>query len=212
LITLALLSAAGITLQAHADTVYTLNQSTTFGNVTSGTVDLKQNGLNNVLVTVALGPNFSFSPSSASNSQWGLALAFDLSGVSNVTASSITPSFVFDGLGSYGGAWTYAFTNTVPSALCAKAYAYDGMCGGQLLTFDLTATGLTTSNFVANGNFYFAANLLDRNGTDGTVMAAASVPSAVTPEPSSLFLSGTGLLGLAACLRRRATLMMKRAA
>ena len=61
---------------------------------------------------------------------------------------------------------------------------------------------------MANGSNYFAAGLNDGtyyNTSAGTVVAGAGVPSDVTPEPSTLVLSGTGLLILVSFVRRRGT-------
>jgi PEP-CTERM motif len=42
-----------------------------------------------------------------------------------------------------------------------------------------------------------------RNSVSGVFTSAASVPAAVTPEPSTLALLGTGILGAAGMMRRR---------
>ncbi len=66
-------------------------------------------------------------------------------------------------------------------------------------TFDLTFAGITDTTTVADVTFLF--------GTGGdplpSLPGVSDNPSAVTPEPSSLLLVGTGTMGAAFLLRRR---------
>jgi PEP-CTERM motif len=54
--------------------------------------------------------------------------------------------------------------------------------------------GDTDNNFAAGSG---------QNSVSGVFTSAASVPAAVTPEPSTLALLGTGILGAAGMMRRR---------
>ncbi len=66
-------------------------------------------------------------------------------------------------------------------------------------TFTLDLAGLTANTSVSDVNFYFGT------GPDTTVVGIDPPTITATPEPSSLFLLGTGLLGLVVVGRRTLT-------
>ncbi len=71
------------------------------------------------------------------------------------------------------------------------------------LVFDITDTaGISFSSFVTDAKgFYFAADIQDQNGATGeSGISDPGGPSPV-PEPSSLLLFGSGILGLAGAVR-----------
>ena len=201
---------------ASADTIYSLNSNGDCSgcSLPAGTVNLHQNGSNDVKVTVSLGSAYTFA--STHNSHY--ALAFDLSGVSGSVGVSHLSSndFSFDGFGSYKDS---GLTNVPGASKFQYAFDYDGN-GTNTLSFDLLGTGLTESSFVSNGLYYFGVNVgvINHCGEDcnrdewdseqsggnvGATLSGRTTTAAATPEPSSLLLLGTGLVTAGGMLRRK---------
>jgi hypothetical protein len=178
--------------------------SGTCGTPPFGTVTITDIGAGEVQVNVTLTGPTGFAKTGAGGMQ---TLLWNLSGTPTLTdytdvssnqpivlASTTAGSIMADG----SGTWQYAVN--CPS--CGG-----GVSAPQLLspiTFDVSATGLSTASFVstaASNNLFFAADIQGSNGNTGVVGApTAVVPS---PEPTSLGILGAGLVALGLVRRRR---------
>jgi len=187
---------------ARADEVtFTLTQNTCTGGCSPSpfatvVVTTAGQAANTVLVTETLTGATQFAITGAGN-----ALAFSVAGNPTLTIGNLTSTF------SIGNA---SAGKTIDEH-AAGIYEYWILCSGcghgtsnpvtGPLSFTAEAPGLTAASFevLNNNNFYISSDVLATN--TGNVEANGFVDP--TPEPASIALFGTGLLGIGFILRKR---------
>jgi PEP-CTERM motif len=158
-----------------------------------GTVQVTDSGTGQVTVTITMNADFSVKLNGgkiAFNGPTGTITASNLTadGTSGLTFQNFKDNQNVSQFGSFA----YDFTNVKGQP--------GGVVSANQLSFTLSGTGLNASQFSG-----FAIHFCTASGSNCGPQTgfASNAPSSVVPEPGTMTLLGSGLIGLAGLARRK---------
>jgi hypothetical protein len=180
-------------------TSFTLSNTNLQGISNVGTVLVADSGLNQVTVTITMNAGYSLKLEGGQigfNGPSGL-VAGSASGVTGFSGGNTYSGLSFNGFKtdqniSQFGTFAFDYTNIKGSP--------NGVVSVDSLTFTLTASGLNASQFTGVVVHFCTASGTNCGPQTGF---ASGTPGAEVPEPGTITLLGSGLIGLAGLVRRR---------
>jgi hypothetical protein len=133
-------------------------------------------------------------------------LEWNLTGAPSITIGSLTSGFAQVAPSNAGGFGTFDYAVSCAGISCGPGAS---VTNPGPLSFTVTdALGVNVSDFIANGaspnGIFFLSDIIGVTGNTGNVGATGgTITPPSVPEPSSLVLLGSGLIGTAGMLRRR---------
>ena len=164
-----------------------------------GTLTVADTGANQVTVTVMMNPGFSLKLQ-------GGDVAFN--GPSGLSAASVSALTGFSGTSTFSGlSFNQFFTNKNISQFGVFAFDFanvkgspNGVVSVDTLTFVLTSPGLTASQFTGVAIHFCTASGTNCGPQTGF---ASNGPPTTVPEPGTLSMLVSGLLGIGGYAKRR---------
>jgi hypothetical protein len=183
---------------ATADTIQITQ--TNLGPMNIGSVTLTQQG-GNVMVTLNANPGFSFTIGG------GAFVAFNTN--ASMTSGSFGSVSILGTNGKNYTGLTFSSFNTDKNfskfgTFSVVLHGLDNSPHGAVTatTMSFVLKGVTVQQFEGNWGVHFCINNPSGLGCTNTGFAAGNKPT-VVPEPGTLTLLGTGIIGLAGLMRRR---------